>query len=285
MDHTNGPPSFFFITGVPKSGTTWMQMLLNTHPNIFCRPEDNFSAMLNGLPDFLNTYNNILDDTNKKTAQQKDIFHYNQDDVLNCFKHLVVRALSKHETSGKSVIAAGTKDNAIINKAGMYKKLFPEAKFLCIVRNPKDIAISSWFHNLRVENNFHERFGGDLAAWAQTVAKNWNVRILNLSNEFKGADDQLLWIRYEDLLLDSIPTMTSVFTFIGVPTDRAEVECVVDQNRFDKLAQGREAGNEDRTSFFRKGVSGDYKNHLTPEIWKEVTRDAHEVMRELRYDP
>ncbi|WP_320044056.1 sulfotransferase domain-containing protein [uncultured Desulfobacter sp.] len=285
MDQNNRLPSFFFITGVPKSGTTWMQLLLNTHQNIFCRPEDTFSELLNGLQSFLKGYNNLLDKTNKKTAQQKEIFYYNQDDVLNCFKFLVTQALSKPQTSGQPVIAAGTKDNAIINQAGLYKKLFPEAKFICIVRNPKDIAVSSWFHNLRVETNFHERSGGDLAAWAQTIATNWNTCILNLSHEFKGADNQLIWVRYEDLLLDAIPTMASVFTFIGVPTDRAEVEKVIDQNRFNKLAQGREAGNEDRTSFFRKGVSGDYKNHLTPEIWKEVTRDAHEVMRELRYEP
>nr|WP_320016679.1 sulfotransferase domain-containing protein [uncultured Desulfobacter sp.] len=79
--------------------------------------------------------------------------------------------------------------------------------------------------------------------------------------------------------------MPSVFAFIGVPTDRAEVERVIDENQFDKLARGREAGKEDRTSFFRKGVSGDYKNHLTPEIWKEVTQEAHEVMRQLLYEP
>lgn len=285
MNNTNRPPSVFFITGVPKSGTTWLQMLLNTHKNIFCRPEDQFSTILNNLPNFLKNYNDILDGVNKRTAQQKEMFHYNQDDVLHCFKFLVTRALLKHQTSGQPVMAVGTKDNAIINQAGLYQKLFPEAKFICILRNPKDIAISSWFHNLRVETNFLERSGGDLATWAQTIAKNWNTSILNLSGEFKGADEKLIWVRYEDLLSDPISTMAAVFTFIGIQTDRAEVERIIDQNRFDKLAQGREAGKEDRTSFFRKGVSGDYKNHLTPEIWKEVTKDAHEVMRELRYEP
>jgi hypothetical protein len=285
MDNTNRLPSFFFITGVPKSGTTWMQMLLNTHKNIFCRPEDQFSVIRNNLPNLLKSYNDILDRVNKRTAQQKEVFHYNQDDALSCFKFLVTRALLKHQASGQPVIAAGTKDNAIINQAGLYKQLFPEAKFICILRNPKDIAISSWFHNLRVETNFHERSGGDLAKWAQKVATNWNTSILNLSGEFKGADEQLIWVRYEDLLSDPISTMAAVFTFIGVQTDRTEVERVIDKNRFDKLAQGRKAGKEDRTSFFRKGVSGDYKNHLTPEIWKEVTREAHEVMRELLYEP
>jgi len=76
--------------------------------------------------------------------------------------------------------------------------------------------------------------------------------------------------------------MASVFAFIGVQTDRAEVERVIDKNRFDKLAQSRDAGKEDRTSFFRKGVSDNYKNHLTPEIWKEAT---HEVMQKLLYEP
>nr|WP_320016680.1 hypothetical protein [uncultured Desulfobacter sp.] len=103
-------------------------MLLNAHQNVFCRPEDQLSIILNNLPKFLKNYNNILDNINAKTAQQKEMFHYNQDDVLSCFKFLVIRALSKRQASDQPPIAAGTKDNAIINQAGLYKKIFPEAK-------------------------------------------------------------------------------------------------------------------------------------------------------------
>jgi len=62
MDNNNRPPSFFFITGVPKSGTTWMPMLLNTHQNIFCRPEDKLSVILNSLLKFLKSYNDIIEE-------------------------------------------------------------------------------------------------------------------------------------------------------------------------------------------------------------------------------
>ena len=35
-------PNLFFVLGAPKSGTTWLQYLLNAHPNISCRGEGLF---------------------------------------------------------------------------------------------------------------------------------------------------------------------------------------------------------------------------------------------------
>ena len=33
---------FFFVLGVPKSGTTWVQKALDSHPQLLCRGEGKF---------------------------------------------------------------------------------------------------------------------------------------------------------------------------------------------------------------------------------------------------
>jgi hypothetical protein len=35
---------FFFVIGMPKSGTTWLQLLLDAHPEIQCHGESQFDV-------------------------------------------------------------------------------------------------------------------------------------------------------------------------------------------------------------------------------------------------
>ena len=53
---------------------------------------------------------------------------------------------------------------------------------------------------------------------------------------------------------------------------------------FEKLSKGRERGQEDVTSFYRKGIAGDWKNYFTErdkEIYKE---EAGELLIRLGYE-
>ena len=40
-----------------------------------------------------------------------------------------------------------------------YYKLFPNSKFIIIVRDPRSVAVSSWYFNLRTEPGFLEKRG------------------------------------------------------------------------------------------------------------------------------
>ena len=43
----------FFIMAVPKSGTTWLQHLINGHPQMSCSGEGNFNHFMDPLKDLL----------------------------------------------------------------------------------------------------------------------------------------------------------------------------------------------------------------------------------------
>ncbi len=284
MTKNNRPPSVFFVTGVPKSGTTWVQMMLNCHHQIFCRPEDKFCGCLKGIAQLLDGYNRLIDQANQNTAHQKDMYLFDATDRIYCFKWLVTRALLKYSKAGKPVTHVGTKDNGIIGNPDIYVQSFPEAKFIGVLRNPKDVAVSSWFNNLRVEPNFTERSGGDLAVWAKKVVFTWGTHIKKMSSAFEDRPDQLLWVRYEDLLSDTTATVTAMLNFLNVRSDLAEIQNIIEENRFSNLSSGRKQGQEDPNHFFRKGISGDWKNHLAPDVWNEITIDVQDLMGHLLYE-
>ncbi len=49
---------FLFVLGMPKSGTTWLQNILNSHPEIICRGEANFKKRWQEpLENCVETYN------------------------------------------------------------------------------------------------------------------------------------------------------------------------------------------------------------------------------------
>jgi hypothetical protein len=54
--------------------------------------------------------------------------------------------------------------------------------------------------------------------------------------------------------------------------------------RFDAQASGRDRGDEDVTSHYRKGVSGDWRNHFTPEHTRQFMERFGDVLSKLGYD-
>jgi hypothetical protein len=270
----------FFVLGHPKSGTTWIQMLLNAHPNICCRPEDQFHFFIKGIPVLLDKYNGIIRENNRRTAQQ-GLTLYNDEDALQALKMLVMRALFKgFDQSGIDLV--GTKDNSIIPHLGLYATLFPKSKFVFVVRDPRDIAVSSWFHNIRVEDNFLGR-AGSMQAWAKNTAKLWKGTVSKVLTESENMKNRLFHIRYEDLHVNPLDTLTRLLSFLSADHSQEVVGECIEKSSFSNLTGGREQGTENQASFFRKGITGDWKNHLDPADVSSFYKEAPDEMKYFNY--
>jgi hypothetical protein len=62
------------------------------------------------------------------------------------------------------------------------------------------------------------------------------------------------------------------------------VERCVDSASFEKLSRGRERGEEDPSSFYRKGVAGDWKKYFTEEDRRVFKEEAGELLIRLGYE-
>ena len=91
-------------------------------------------------------------------------------------------------------------------------------------------------------------------------------------------DDPLsVVMRYEDVVADNQRFLTEMFGHLDVDMPANALEQIVDRFAFKRMTGGRDPGEVDPNSHYRKGVAGDWENHFTPslaEYFRETTGDA-----------
>ena len=90
-------------------------------------------------------------------------------------------------------------------------------------------------------------------------------------------------IRYEDLKTTPEATLNELFQQLDVGVSSDIVRQALTIFDFQKLSQ-RQEGEEDPSSFFRKGIVGDWKNHFSDEDLEFFWQRAAGVMTQLGYD-
>jgi hypothetical protein len=117
------------------------------------------------------------------------------------------------------------------------------------------------------------------------LASDWNERVGRTVEEGSALlGDNYREVRYEDLLEKPEVGFAALLEFLGATADAETVRRCVAAASFQKLSQGRKPGQEDATSFFRKGVAGDWRNVFTDwdkEVFKE---EAGELLIRLGYE-
>jgi hypothetical protein len=255
----------FFVGGSPKSGTTWLQLLLNAHPSVSCSGEGYFPIHLwKSLAQALGQYDRVIETNNKLLFTEVEEYQrLTKNDVFYIFATCIAVVLVR-QSKHKRVRAIGDKTPANSRYFAGLASLFPTAKFIQIVRDGRDCAVSGWFHNLR-NPDWVPLNRGSLEAYVSNFAVHW-ADDLAKAQEFADAHpDRIRRIRYEDLARDTEGTLAGLFAFLGVEVDASVLAHCRTEASFAKRSGGRNPGEEDRQSFFRKGVAGDWRNHLSEE--------------------
>jgi hypothetical protein len=274
----------FIVTGVTKSGTTWLQRMLDSHPQIACGGESKLNVFLTQLGPALRAYNEALQKTNAKIykdeavyqeigrAQAVAIMQYLFLDRLGAVRHAAAAA-----GKGAGLKWIGDKDPDYKRELTSWRAILPEMRMVSTTRDGRDCYVSLWFHlyperePLAAENraDFLGRIKGHAATWRDTMVKFQ-----------KDADDhpgRHFAIRYESLLEDAQGEMARLFEWFGCQADDATVAQVVASNTFSVASGGRAPGEADPRSFLRKGIAGDWKNHFDAEcnaLYCEVAGEA-----------
>ncbi|KAM9302378.1 sulfotransferase 2B1-like [Gastrophryne carolinensis] len=150
-----------------------------------------------------------------------------------------------------------------------------KAKVIYIARNPKDVAVSFYYFHKMAEflpdpgtfEEFLDRFlEGKVhyGSWFDHV-KGWYSQRKNLD---------FFYITYEDLQKDLRRCIKKLCGFLGCPLYTQEVNKVEQHCRFSVMSQNvmvnytlipNQILNHQQSKFMRKGVVGDWKQHMTPE--------------------
>mgnify|MGYP001421420484 FL=1 len=262
-----------FTFGIPKSGTTWLQMILDAHPDIVCPSEHQFDYFVNRIPELLTEYNELLVRVDHKTARQGPTF-FQDGDARGIVRAIIITAVA-NAARKNSVRYYALNDNAIIGRMDFYGTFFPNSKFLCIVRDPRDVVVSTWAHNLRVEKDFLAR-AKDIRTWSGVIGELWQKQMTEIHKLNSESDLKITFVRYEDLVEDKVKAITKILDFIGADTSSLYIDACIQATDFNSLAAADQVGS--RNPFFRKGVSGNYASELEDECQKVVVQAAKDAM-------
>ena len=255
----------FFIGGPPRSGTTWLQQLLDCHPDISCRGEGLFWEQLAVPLDKLMT-----ERRQALTAKNQRLFAHtggyelpDSADTEALLGTAILLALER-QSAGKSARAIGEKTPENVFLFPRLKRLFPNARFIGIARDPRDLLTSAWhFFRKPVVSGDETEAKIAFIRGAIPPLNEGARRMLALREEHPG---DCLLVTYEGLRSAPEANAAALFRFLGVSDDAGIVADCVARASFSAMTDGRPAGVEANGSFLRKGVVGDWPTTLTPEM-------------------
>ncbi len=258
----------FFVDGQPRSGTTWLQQMLDSHPDVSCRGEAQFRDHLAvPLDRAMRQRHQALHERNTTIFGHTGGYPLPDPGDTQFLLGTAILTAFRQQAAAREVRAIGEKTPGNLFFFPQLRALFPQAKLIGIVRDPRDVISSNW-------HRFQDRPGAteaDRIAFIRQVlpmAVQWMRAMLDARERFP---EHFRLVSYEALHRAPEPALAALFRFLDVP-DGAEVvaECIA-RNSFTALA-GRPAGVAENGAFFRKGMPGDWPNTLTPEMNDMVLR-------------
>jgi lipopolysaccharide transport system ATP-binding protein len=163
-----------------------------------------------------------------------------------------------------------------------------EVPYLIMYRDLRDVAVSHVFYVQRTpwhpEHPEYKRLSTEegLRHFGQTLLPefvDW-IRSWHANHD----PERSLVVRYEDLLDDTTATFREVARLFGLPDDPDTIESIVEAHRFENLSGGRNPGEDESDSFFRKGISGDWKNYFTADLKALYEAKAGKALVEFGYE-
>ncbi len=290
----------FFVVGNQKSGTTWLMRMLDAHPEILCRGEGRFFGASWRQKSLIqkdtrrppsSLYNAVLDAEYLKLWVERSVWSRNDSaaEHLDNLTRMAIDYFLEGELLKSGKRAVGDKSPLLTPETiHEISTIYPEAKVIHILRDGRDVAVSAAYHtrNFGRSNKRSEANGGMfLEEQLEKLAAEWASRVgKTVADGPELLGENYTEVRYEDLLQSPEKEVQRLTRFIGVdPGEEAARRCV-DAASFERLSKGRQRGEEDQSSFFRKGVAGDWKNVFTQQDSEVFDEEAGELLSRLGYE-
>lgn len=218
-----------FIVGAQRSGTTLLRLMLNAHSEVAIPEEGRFLMPLledgylrNGFSK--ENLRNLV--SYLALNEEYKLWNYDNEAFLAelakreyiSLKEVIDGIYSSYARSEGKIHWADK--SLFFSKIGVLTSLFPDARFIHVVRDGRDV-FDSWRKMLPEINN------------VAVAAIDWNLKLGEIDAAFsKLPADQLLTIRYEDLIESPGAIVHSICDFVGLTYEESMLEFYKASNRY-----------------------------------------------------
>ena len=173
---------------------------------------------------------------------------------------------------------------------------------LVVWRDGRDVLVSQYFHSLFKNDRGNERLvalsradlgfadyedvKGNLPAFIEYVferKRHPRMSWADFVNRW-AACDRCVHVKYEDLRINAVNELRRVVKELSHRELNAELATtIVNKHSFENVS-GRRAGQENKKSFLRKGIVGDWKNYFDEYARQKIYSYAGKELIRLGYE-
>jgi len=281
--------------------------LFNSHPEILCRGEGKFFGedTANALHGALARSRELQRWLGHNPWTLRDQDPNLEDIVANTINYLMQEKLRKTK---KRIVG----DKSPFTAPGVVEEIAaicPDAKVVHIVRDGRDVAVSSVHHqwNNATDQGGRRKLTREKVAKREAyredpdtfrasgesiftgehvaeIARSWSTSVSRAMADADLLGDNYYQVRYEDLLAEPVGEVRRLLEFLEADAGEEVARECVKAASFEQLSGGRTQGEEDSSSFYRKGIAGDWKDHFTEEDRRAFKEEAGELLIRLGYE-
>lgn len=256
-----------FIGGMPRSGTTLLRVMLDSHPDIRCGGETRV------IPRLLNLRNNWI----KAPFESQRLLEAGiTADVLDhAVGEFILEIIARHGKPSKRLC---NKDPFTLKSSVYIKSLFPNAQFLYIIRDGRAVAHSIVSRKVTIS-------GFDITDYRQILQK-WNAATSSMYEQCNTLGPKVCHpIYYEQLVLHPEQTLRGILNFLNLPWN----DTVLHHEKYINQPDGIELSKLERsTDQVVKPVHTETLSKWVGSIPEDVIRDMANIapmLSVLGYDP
>lgn len=249
-----------FIVGCPRSGTTLLRLILDSHPNISCGPESHF---LTDLEAIVGRYWHRI----KPFGFDKPYWHEKIAAFFDSFQMEHARA------RGKARWADKTPKYSI--RLPFINEIFPECQVVHMIRDPYDVVASH-----------RERWGYKSALLC--AMRTWKEYVTEARAAGRGMPaGRYKEIRYEQLVGNPEPVVRELLDYLGEPwvgsiLEYQQFEHNMAGQKHEKLTERRRQSAGESATIYKSRV-GAGRGELDPFLKAVLRSRSGDLMKELGY--
>ena len=265
---------FIFIIGSPRSGTSWLRMMIAAHPMVCTTVE--LTTFSKYTAPWIKAWNNERDNIEQGRWHQGLPFLWGEDEFYVFLREFIKRVYER-------VVALNPQATHILDKHPGYSMfvedihwLLPGARFIHIIRDGRDVAGSM------VAARENIGFG---TSTIPESASAWKDHVLAARKSMQY-NDQYLELKYEDLLNESNKILKSVYNFCELSVSAQDIHEIVNQHRFERMKARRQSPDKRVQMIpghFRKGKAGSWREDINPIERFLFDEIAGDLLIELGY--